>query len=233
MTLALFVSVPPTLGYVAVFLLLAGETAGLLVPGETALIVAAVLASHGKLSLPLVIAAGAAGAIVGDNVGYLIGGRALRWLLTRGGRGRASREAFVARGERFFAKHGPKAVFLARFLPGLRLTGAWFAGASRMSWWRFAFWNALGGTVWAAAVAILSYELGNAAGGLLGLVGTVVLVAGAFLLFGHLGRGRPPAAPAIGEPAPPLALPTLDGGEASLEELRGTATLVLFLRHAG
>ena len=71
--LAALVQLPASVGYGLVVLLVAAETAGALVPGETALIVAASLAGHGKLSLLLVVACGAFGAIVGDNIGYLIG----------------------------------------------------------------------------------------------------------------------------------------------------------------
>ncbi len=178
--------VPAEIGYLGVFLLVAGETAGALVPGETALIVAGALASRGDLSLPLVVAAGAAGAIVGDNIGFLVGGRGLRWLLTTGGRWPRERAWLVAEGERFFARHGPKAVLLARWLPGLRLVGAWFAGGSGMRWRVFAFWNVVGGVAWSASVGGGAYLLGRAAAwafGLAGLVlGSLVVVAlgGAF-----------------------------------------------------
>ena len=168
MPLALFVDLPPDLGYVLVYLLVAGETAGALVPGETALILAGALAGQGKLSLPIVIAVGAAGAITGDTIGYLIRTRGLRMLLRRFGPG------LVRRGEAFFERHGPKAVFLARWLPGLRLVGAWFAGASRMPWPRFLFWNALGGVAWAASVAVSADLIGHAAGGLLGALGAAL-----------------------------------------------------------
>jgi membrane protein DedA with SNARE-associated domain len=83
--LAVFVSVPSGIGYLGVFLLVAGETAGALVPGETALIVAGALAARGDLSLAAVIAVGAAGAIAGDNIGFVIGQRGIRRLLTTGG----------------------------------------------------------------------------------------------------------------------------------------------------
>ena len=124
--LALIVHVPGGVGCWLVFLLVAGETAGALVPGEPALIVAGSLAGRGTLSLPLVVAAGAAGAIVGDSAGYLIGARGVRLLASRFG------PRLVRYGERFFERHGPKAVFLARWIPGLRLVGAWFAGAASM-----------------------------------------------------------------------------------------------------
>ena len=76
--LAALFNVPANLGYPLLFALVAGESAGALIPGETALIVAAALASRGKLSLPVVIGVAAGAAIIGDNVGYLIGRRGLR-----------------------------------------------------------------------------------------------------------------------------------------------------------
>jgi membrane protein DedA with SNARE-associated domain len=64
--------------------------------------------------------------------------------------------------ERFFEKHGGKAVFFARFFGGVRVTGAWMAGITRMTWWKFLFWNALGGIVWATGVGLLAYYAGRA-----------------------------------------------------------------------
>src|SRR5439155_653779 len=84
--LAALINVPANLGYPLLFALVGGESAGALIPGETALIVAAALASQGKLSFPLVIAVAAGAAIIGDNVGYLIGRRGLRRLVNRPGR---------------------------------------------------------------------------------------------------------------------------------------------------
>jgi membrane protein DedA with SNARE-associated domain len=173
--LAALVQLPASVGYGLVFLLIAAETAGALVPGETALIVAASLAGHGKLSLTFVVACGAFGAIVGDNIGYLIGARGLRLLTRRVG------PKLVTRGEAFFARHGPKAVFFARWIPGLRLVGAWFAGAARMPWPRFLVWNALGGVCWAASIAVTAFLIGHAAGAVFGVVGAIL--AATLLLF--------------------------------------------------
>jgi membrane protein DedA with SNARE-associated domain len=64
--------------------------------------------------------------------------------------------------ERFFERHGGKAVFFARFFGGVRVTGAWMAGITKMSWWRFLFWNALGGIVWATGVGLVAYYAGRA-----------------------------------------------------------------------
>lgn len=171
MLLAAFVDVPASAGYGLVFLLVAGETAGALVPGETALIVAASLAGQGRLSLPLVWACAAAGAIIGDTIGYLIGARGLRLLAQRLG------PKLVGRGELFFVRHGPRAVFLARWIPGLRLVGAWFARAADMPWWRFLAWNALGGLCWAASISVTAFLIGHAAGAVFGGIGAVLAAA--------------------------------------------------------
>ena len=186
---------PSTVGYAGVALLVGVESAGVPVPGETSLIAAAVLASQGHLSLPLVIGVAAGAAIVGDNVGYLIGRRGGRWLLTRPGRWQRSRALLLGRGEVFFARHGAKAVFFGRFVPWLRITAAWLAGANRMPWPRFLFWNALGGVSWATSVGVAAYFLGRAAAAVLGTFGVVVLalvvVGGLLVLLAR--RPRRPA----------------------------------------
>jgi membrane-associated protein len=156
-------------------------------PGETALIAAGVLASRGDLALPLVVAAAAAGAIVGDNVGYAIGRRGGRWLLTRQGPLAERRERFVARGERFFARHGAKTVFFGRWLPVLRITAAWLAGVNRMPWLRFFLWNALGGMSWAATVGVAAYFVGEAASTVVGYVGIGGIALVAVAVTGFLG----------------------------------------------
>lgn len=202
-----FLHVPSTAGYVGVALLVGGESAGVPLPGEASLIAAAVLASQGHLSLPVVIVLAAAAAIVGDNVGYLIGRRGGRWLLTRPGRWQQRRSVLLERGEAFFEHHGPKAVFFGRWLPWLRVTAAWLAGANRMRWPRFLFWNALGGVAWATSVGAAAYFLGKAAAPLLGAVGIagvvlVVLAASTILFVRRLRRRRVAADP---DSAPPAA----------------------------
>src|SRR5277367_1190381 len=105
-----------TAGYPLLFLLVMGESSGVPIPGETALIAAAVLASEGKLQIGVVIALAAAAAIVGDNIGYLIGRKGGRWLLERPGSFYRQRQEVLRVGEPFFERHGPKAVFLGRFV---------------------------------------------------------------------------------------------------------------------
>jgi len=183
--LASITDVAQHVGYPLMFLLIMAESSGLPVPGETALITAAVLASQGRLHIELVIPLAALAAIIGDNIGYLIGRKGGRWLLERPGWFQAQRRQTLSSGEIFFAKHGPKAVFFGRFVLGLRVWASWLAGATRMHWRSFFFWNACGGIVWATAVGLIGYFLGHAAGnaiqtfGLFGLVGVLVVIIGA------------------------------------------------------
>ncbi len=175
-------------GYPLLFLLVMGESSGVPIPGETALITAAVLASRGKLSIELVIVLAAAGAIAGDNIGYLIGRKGGRWLLERPGRFHRQRQEVLSTGEPFFERHGPKAVFFGRFLLGLRVWASWLAGATRMHWRSFVLWNALGGISWATAIGLLAYFLGHSASnaiqtfGLYGLAAVLIAFGGGFYM---------------------------------------------------
>jgi membrane-associated protein len=176
-----------TFGYPLLFLAVMAESSGVPIPGETALITAAVLASQGKLQIELVIPIAATAAIVGDNIGYVIGRKGGRWLLERPGRFHRQRAQVLELGEPFFEKHGPKAVFFGRFLLGLRVWASWLAGATRMNWRSFVLWNALGGICWATGIGLLAYFLGNAAGnaietfGIYGLVAVLIAAGGALL----------------------------------------------------
>src|SRR6201984_3241717 len=141
-----------TAGYPLLFLIVMSESSGVPVPGETGLITAAILASENKLHIELVIPIAAAAAIVGDNIGYVIGRKGGRWLLERPGRFYRQRQDVLRVGEPVFQRHGAKAVFFGRFVLGLRVWASWLAGATRMHWARFVLWNALGGIVWATGV---------------------------------------------------------------------------------
>jgi membrane protein DedA with SNARE-associated domain len=150
-------------GLVLLFAVIAAESAGVPLPGETALIAAAILAERGKYSIVEVIAVAAAAAIIGDNVGYWIGRTGGRKLLERWGPLRRYSERVLPPGERFFRKHGGKTVFIGRFVAVLRVTAAWLAGITHMTWWRFFLWNAAGGIVWATGVSLLAFYFGKAA----------------------------------------------------------------------
>ena len=184
-------------GYPLLFLIVMSESGGLPVPGETALITAAALASQGKLEIELVIALAAAGAIVGDNIGYLIGRKGGRWLLERPGLFHKQRLQVLAIGQPFFERHGPKAVFFGRFVLGLRVWASWLAGATHMHWRSFVIWNALGGIVWATAIGLIAYFLGHSAGnaiqafGLYGLAAVAIALVSGFILHRRHRARRP------------------------------------------
>jgi membrane protein DedA with SNARE-associated domain len=158
------------------FGLLLLESFGLPLPGETALIACGVLASQGALSIGAVIATAALAAILGDNLGYWTARRGGRALLDRYSLTRRYAERYLPRGERFFARHGGKTVFIGRFVAVLRVTAAWIAGLSNMHWWSFLAWNAAGGILWATLVGLVSYLVGSAAAK---AIGTYGLIAGA------------------------------------------------------
>jgi len=194
LVLAALVHIPRNLGYVALIGLVGLESSGLPVPGETALITAGVLAQQGHLSIEIVIGSAALAAIVGDNIGYLIGKRVGRTLLERPGRFENRRRSALARGDEFFDRHGAKAVFFGRWIAGLRVWAAWLAGASTMSWRPFFLWNALGGICWATTVGLAAYFLGEAATKVfekagLGAAGALVVVAAAAVYWFHR-RGK-------------------------------------------
>src|SRR6476646_5777815 len=132
------------------FALLLLESFGLPLPGETALIACAVLASQGSFSIVTVILVAVAAAVIGDNLGYWAARKGGRPLLERHQLTRTYAERYLPAGERFFA----------RYVAVLRVTAAWIAGLSHMHWWRFLAWNAAGGIVWATTVALVSYYLG-------------------------------------------------------------------------
>jgi len=162
-------------GLWALFLLIAMESSGIPVPGEAALIAAAVLASRHTMVIWQVVVVAALAAIIGDNIGYWIGrkgGRAviLRWRFTR-----AAAERALPPSERFFKRHGAKTVFFARFVTGLRVTAAWMAGITHMRWRTFLAWNALGGVLWAFGYGLLAFFFGKA---LVNAISTYGLYAG-------------------------------------------------------
>jgi len=194
------VKLPAHLGYLILFGLVGAESAGVPVPGETALITGGILASHGRFQIWLVIAVAAAGAIIGDNVGYLIGRTGGRKLLERPGFLEKHRRGILEKGEPFFEKHGPKAVFLGRWVAGLRIAAAWLAGINRMPWHIFAFWNSLGGIAWATSVGLLAFYLGPTAERIFKYVGVAgiavaVLAAGGYLVWRRFHARDPEPTP--------------------------------------
>jgi membrane protein DedA with SNARE-associated domain len=176
-------------GYAVVFGGVLLENTGLPVPGETALLAGAALAHYGQLSLGRVIVAAIAGAILGDNLGFLIGRRGGRRIAERHGWRVGLTPERLVEFDRFFERHGPKTVFAARFITGLRVVGAVLAGGSGMKWPVFLFYNATGAVVWCTVIAAAGYSLAYSWEtlerwiGRTGLLALVVLVAmGVFAL---------------------------------------------------
>jgi membrane protein DedA with SNARE-associated domain len=165
-----------SLGYVVLPVAVAAESAGIPVPGETTLIAAAVLAANGKMQIAAVIALAAAGAIVGDNIGYLLGRHLGRRALVARGPGRRIRRSALDAGRALFARYGGAAIFVGRFVAFGRVAIAWLAGAEKLRWRRFAAWNAAGSVAWATAVGGLAFALGTA--------GTRWLAAGGLVVTG-------------------------------------------------
>lgn len=205
------IGIPRNVGYPLLAFLVGAEASGVPLPGETALIASSVLASQGDLSIEVVIPVAAAAAIIGDNIGYVIGSRVGRRLLTRPGRGQARRLALLRRGDALFQRHGAKAVFFGRWIGGLRVWASWLAGMTSMPWRSFLLWNALGGIGWALCFGLLGYFGGAAAARLVEQVGIEVAISiGAALVVGYLivrwglarRRSRLSERPEGGDPRP-------------------------------
>lgn len=180
------------MGLALLFLLVAMESAGIPLPGETALIAAAFLAKSDQgnhFSITAVIVVAAFAAIVGDNIGYSIGRFGGRSLIERWGPIKRYADRTLPPAEKFFRKHGGKTVFFARFVAVLRVTAAWLAGISHMPWWRFFLYNAAGGILWATGIGLLAYYLGKAAADAVGRYGLaavgVLAVLGIVAFFVH------------------------------------------------
>jgi membrane protein DedA with SNARE-associated domain len=149
-------------GYAAVFILVAAESLGIPLPGETILIAAGIYAgSTHRLSVWLIFAVAASAAIIGDNIGFWIGDKGGYRLLRRYGRYIRIDTTKIKIGRLIFARHGPKVVFFGRFVSVLRTYAAFLAGTLKMRWRKFLFWNASGGIVWAAIYSFAPYAIGN------------------------------------------------------------------------
>ncbi len=185
---AAIIGVSSSLGYLLPAII-GLESMGVPSPGETALILAAVLASQGKLQIWLVIVIAAASAIVGDNIGYWLGRTLGLRVLEAPGPLHKHRVKAVAAGRRFFDRHGGKAVFLGRWIALIRVATAWLAGIDEMRFIEFFLWNALGGITWAITYGLVGYYGGQAAANVLsqvGIYGAIALGVAAVLALGFV-----------------------------------------------
>lgn len=186
--------------YVIIFAAAALECAafaGLIVPGESLVLASGFFAHRGLLNVEAVMVATALGAISGDNIGYYLGRRLGRdWLLKHGSRF-GLRQRRLSQVESFFKRHGPKAVFVGRFIGFARALVPFVAGASRMRYRQFFMYDALGAVIWTVAFVTLGYVVGaswQVAERWIGRT-SLVLAAAAVLVAAvawRRGRGRTP-----------------------------------------
>ncbi len=156
-------SVPPGWVYALVALIIGLESLGIPLPGEIALVSAALLASRGVVSPWWIAICAILGAIIGDSIGYSIGRRGGKPLFEKLGRKfpRHFGPEHLESAERSFHKWGMWAVFFGRFIALLRIFAGPLAGALRMPYWKFLIANVLGGIVWAGGTTLLVYHVGK------------------------------------------------------------------------
>ena len=170
-------------GYLVVGLGVMLEATGLPLPGESLMIGAAIYAAttH-RLDIFVIVPVAAAGAIVGDQIGYLIGRSVGFRVLARFGRKVGLSEERLELGRYLFRRYGGRVVFLGRFVAVLRTFVALLAGANQMAWHSFLLWNALGGIGWTSLYGFGAYVLGDAVKRVSGPIGIAMAVAGAIAL---------------------------------------------------
>ncbi len=167
-------------GYGMVGLVIGLEAMGLPLPGESLLIATAIYAAttH-NLAIEWIVISAAIGAIMGDNLGYLIGHKLGRPALEKYGPKIYLTVERQRLGQYLFMKYGGVVVFVGRFVAFMRTFAALLAGANRMRWGRFLFWNALGGIAWTHLYGIAAYLLGSQAHKLAGPIGLGIGIAAA------------------------------------------------------
>jgi len=202
-----------TWGYWAVLMALLLENAGVPLPGETILIFAIFLAYEGKgLQIHWIILIGIVACTIGDNIGYWIGYHGGRPLLHHWQRFFRIDDDDIAKGERFLQRRGWFAIFIARFIAGMRIVAGPMAGVLRMPWAKFVSANFCGAAVWVTTIALVGYAFGSQEERLLALIDrlnifvlVIVVIVVVYLWRKHLKkwrekRARPAAGPVGGPP---------------------------------
>jgi membrane protein DedA with SNARE-associated domain len=197
-------TIPPVAVYALVLLVIGIESMGVPLPGEVALVSAALLAAAGAVTPEGVAIAASLGAVIGDSVGYVIGRRGGRSLLERLGKRfpRHLGPAQLDRAERAFCRRGVWAVFFGRFVALLRILAGPLAGSLRMPYYKFFLANASGGVVWATGTTLVIYYVGKVAEKWLSgfsWVALVVAILGGLATTAYLRRR---AHRAVSEPEP-------------------------------
>jgi membrane protein DedA with SNARE-associated domain len=191
-------------GLLILFAIIAAQAAGVAgLPGKTSLVVAAILAARGNFNIAQVIVVAAVAGIVGGYAGYVVGRAGGRRLLERTAVQKRLGRALELM-EQLFERHGAKAVFIARFLPGAKVVAAPVAGVARMSWARFVFWHALGAIGFAVGFGLLGYYGGEGAielverYGVYALVPLALVAAGLYAAWTKTGSSKKKVEPAPG-----------------------------------
>jgi membrane protein DedA with SNARE-associated domain/membrane-associated phospholipid phosphatase len=156
---------------------------GLFMPGETLVVASGFLAREGVFDLKILIIVIAAAAVIGDSIGYELGRRLGRGWLQYYGHWFGVRERHLERVDAFFIRHGGKSVFFSHFLHLLRALMPFMAGASRLPYLRFVFYNTLGCVLWATIFVVLGYFFGHSWELIHRWAGRAGAVLGAFFLF--------------------------------------------------
>jgi membrane protein DedA with SNARE-associated domain len=178
--------------YAIIFLLVALECSafiGILIPGETALILGGFATAQGSITLPTLIIIASLAAIIGDSIGYWLGhAKGTRWALRYGHRLGVTKERFD-RAQRLIKRHGGPAVFLGRFTSVARAFVPFVAGTGKLRYRTFLLYNVPGAVLWASVHAAIGYTVGDQwerfskGAGLIGLLLAVFLITGAILLY--------------------------------------------------
>jgi membrane-associated protein len=151
-------------GYVGLFAIVFAESGlffGFFLPGDSLMLTAGLLASKGILNIFILLPVLFSGAVLGDTVGYWFGAKTGPPLFNRPNSLLFRRDNLL-KARAFYDRHGGKTITFARFMPFVRTFAPIVAGAVRMEYRRFLFFNLLGGLVWAIGLTLLGYYLGNA-----------------------------------------------------------------------
>ena len=173
-------------GYFAVALLVTIEGFGVPLPGETAVVVAAAFAARGSLNIVGVVLSTTLGTVLGGSGGYWIGRVGGRGLLVRYGHLLRLDDKRLARTEAYFARHGAKTVFLARFVALLRIFGSLMAGVAHMPFPTFTAVNFAGGLLWATTFSAVGFLFGRNLSKLDDYLGHIGLALSAVVVVGYL-----------------------------------------------
>lgn len=195
-------------GYLSVAVIVTIESFGPPLPGETIIIAASIYAGAGSLNIWLVALVAFASAVIGDNIGYLIGRKGGHRLVERYGKYIGATPERYGKAEDFFKRHGRWIVIVARFIEGLRQLNGIIAGTAEMPWPQFAAAQALGAAIWVGTWTAIGYNAGSHITAIYdgvakvgyGLVGVGVLAIAVFWLLHRRRKSNDSASSSTSEP---------------------------------